>query len=336
MEPLVSIVIPVYNGEKYQDSCMEWLLQQTYTNLEIILVDDGSRDHSPAMCDDYAKKDSRIRVCHQTNKGASGTRNTGIENATGKYICFFDVDDTVTSEVISDNVKLAEEQNADVVMFGFWYYDVDQDKLFPDKIEKPFAGDNEEFFYTYLTSTIENEMLNPPWNKLIRRSLIMETGLRFDTRCPIFEDIIFATTLLAVAKRIVVKDRLYYKYYVKSSGSLITGFYENLLEVAKLMHENGINYCNRYLNNALQVRKYDTLFVRHMFTYLKQISCKEDWKKQRKYELLQKIFADETFLKALNNVELSGKKKLVRLLIHHKMYRTCCAFYIILGKLQTK
>lgn len=336
MEPLVSIIVPIYNGEKYLDSCMECLLQQTYANLEIILVDDGSRDHSPAMCDDYAKRDSRIRVFHQSNKGLSGARNTGIDNATGKYICFFDVDDMITTELIQDNLDWAEEQSADVVMFGFWYYDVDKNELIPNQLEKAFAGTGEDYFYQFLPLTMDKEVFNAPWNKMIKRSLLIENGLQFDTRYPIYEDIIFAPKLLGAAQKVVVNNNLYYKYFVRSSGSLITKFYENLFEAVTQAWTNGMSYCNQYIGNEVQKSKFDALYVRHIFTHIKQISCKEDLDKQKKYELLQKIFSNKNFLSALNNVKLSGKKKIIRVLINHKKYRTCCAFYRISGKLQTK
>ena len=93
--PLVTIVVPIYNVEKYLTRCVDSIINQTYQNLEIILVDDGSPDNCPRICDEYAKKDHRIKVIHKINAGLGMARNTGIENATGKYICFFDSDDYI-------------------------------------------------------------------------------------------------------------------------------------------------------------------------------------------------------------------------------------------------
>ena len=94
--PLISVIVPIYNVEKYLDRCVDSIINQTYKNLEIILVDDGSPDNCPQMCDDYAKKDSRIKVVHKENGGLSDARNVGMEVATGEYVSFIDSDDYIS------------------------------------------------------------------------------------------------------------------------------------------------------------------------------------------------------------------------------------------------
>lgn len=120
---LVSIVLPIYNVEKYLDRCIESVVRQTYNNLEIILVDDGSPDGCPQKCDEWAKKDKRIKVIHKNNAGLGYARNTGIENASGEYICFFDSDDYVAPDTIEKAYTTAKTSNSDMVLFG--HYDVD-------------------------------------------------------------------------------------------------------------------------------------------------------------------------------------------------------------------
>lgn len=107
---LVTIVLPIYNVEKYLNRCINSIVNQTYKNLEIILVDDGSPDKCPEMCDEWEKKDTRIKVIHKQNEGLGMARNTGIENATGDYICFFDSDDYLELTAIEKLYKLAEKQ----------------------------------------------------------------------------------------------------------------------------------------------------------------------------------------------------------------------------------
>lgn len=117
---LVTVVIPIYNVEKHLNRCIESVVNQTYKDLEIILVDDKSPDNSPQICDQWAKKDSRIKVVHKDNNAGLGmARNTGIDNANGDYICFFDSDDYVEKDTIEKAVTLATKENADVVSFGF-------------------------------------------------------------------------------------------------------------------------------------------------------------------------------------------------------------------------
>ncbi len=111
MEDLITIVIPIYNVEKYLEKCLQSVINQTYNNIEIILVDDGSPDNCGSICDDYAKKDSRIKVIHKENGGLSDARNAGIKVATGKYITFLDSDDYVTSDYIEYLYKLIKKYN---------------------------------------------------------------------------------------------------------------------------------------------------------------------------------------------------------------------------------
>lgn len=115
---LVSVVVPVYNTEKYLDRCVESIANQTYRNLEILLIDDGSPDNCPRMCDAWARKDQRIRMIHKKNAGLGRARNTGIENANGEYICFFDSDDYVALDTIEKAYSKAKTDDADIVLFG--------------------------------------------------------------------------------------------------------------------------------------------------------------------------------------------------------------------------
>lgn len=125
MEQLVTVVIPVYGVEKYLDRCVNSVVGQTYSNLEILLIDDGSPDRCPEMCEEWARKDPRIRVIHKENAGLGMARNTGIEQATGDYICFFDSDDYIHNDTIENALGLALAQNAQIVVFGS--QDVDAD-----------------------------------------------------------------------------------------------------------------------------------------------------------------------------------------------------------------
>ncbi len=123
MNPLISVIVPVYNVEKYLDRCVESIVTQTYKNLEIILVDDGSRDNSGIICDNWAKKDSRIKVYHKQNSGAGDTRNYGVEKAIGKYIAFVDSDDVIAEnyfEVLYNNLL---QNSADISCCDYFEFE---------------------------------------------------------------------------------------------------------------------------------------------------------------------------------------------------------------------
>ncbi len=121
---LVSIIVPVYNAEKYLDRCVDSVKAQTYTNWELLLVDDGSKDASPLMCDKYASEDKRIRVFHQQNGGICAARNTGIKNIKGDYFFFCDNDDRIEPDAIEELLYLAKTENADMVIGGYTGYGI--------------------------------------------------------------------------------------------------------------------------------------------------------------------------------------------------------------------
>ena len=212
-EPLISVIVPVYNVSSYLDRCMQSLVGQTYRNLEIILVDDGSTDDSGALCDLWAQRDSRIRVIHRRNNGLSQARNTGLDAATGEYITFVDSDDILCPhlcQVLYDSIRAcAEIAICDAV------------HVFP---EKPY-----EFSVSQTTQVLTAEMairqlwyqqsfLPSAWGKLYRRALF--EGKQF-TPGRIFEDIDIMHELFAAADTIVYnRSRLY--GYVHREGSITT------------------------------------------------------------------------------------------------------------------
>ncbi len=225
-QPLVSVVIPIYNVEKYLDRCIISVVNQTYKNLEIILVDDGSPDNCPAMCDEWAKKDSRIKVIHKKNAGLGMARNTGIDNANGDYIFFFDSDDYVDVEIAEKCVAAITEKNSDVVIYG--RYDLCDD----GKLEEKKITSTEKFFDE---NSIKNNLLPGMFTydmgfgvsscgKMFRLDTIKSSGLRYKSESEIIsEDTYFALEFFSKIKSAaVIDDSLY--YYFKRNNSLSRTF----------------------------------------------------------------------------------------------------------------
>ena len=178
----VSIIIPVYNSEKYIGRCIDSILNQTYTNYELILIDDGSTDNSLKILNDYKKKDNRIRVYSQKNKGVAITRNRGIKLSNGQYICFIDNDDYIENKYLENLVSNC--CNNDFVIGG--YKRVSDDKiLFKKKLK------NTNF------SKFENVA---PWGKLIKKSYLINNKIEFFS-FPIGEDIIFNIKLFSLTTK---------------------------------------------------------------------------------------------------------------------------------------
>lgn len=334
MEKQLSVIVPVYNGEKYIKTCIESLQAQTYDDIEIIMIDDGSSDDTPQLLDEYAGRDDRIVVIHQENKGLSGARNAGIMRATGKYVWFFDVDDEVKENIIEDNLSLAMENDADLVMFSFWYYNVDTKEKIENQMHNGFVGSREQFFDNKLIDTINHEIFNAPWNKIIKRSVLIENNIFFDSKFPIYEDITFAPCLLMAAQTVVVNPKMYYIYYVRSSGSLITKFYENFFESVSQFHINANAYCDEFDNNLLQKKSMDELYTRLVIMHMKQISCNKNLDKTKKLELLQKICTDKRFIGSVKNTDFKGKRKYIKKLILNRNYTAIINLYRIVNKIQ--
>lgn len=212
-QPRVSIVVPVYNSEKYLGRCIESAVNQIYKETEIILVDDGSTDSSGAICDGWAKKDSRIKVVHKSNEGAGLARNSGLDAATGEYVLFVDSDDYILPEAVQKCVEAAIRDNSEIVLYGR------ADVLKNGEIkEKPIKTD--KLFYE--VSDVTEDLLSSLCvhskgfgfgvvAKMLKMSAIRDSGVRFcSEREVLSEDVLFLAEYFACIKRAtIVPEHLY-------------------------------------------------------------------------------------------------------------------------------
>ena len=216
----VSVIVPIYNVENYIDKCIESLVNQTYKNIEIILVDDGSSDNSPALCDEWSKKDGRIIVIHKTNGGVSSARNAGIDNATGDYIQFLDGDDYLNADTIEYSVKTAEENDADIVSFGM-------QMVSDGKIVNSWTNENgsyvidaeNDYYKLFFEVMCNNFLFHSSCAKLMKTSIIKDNNLSFDTRHSFAEDFQFTTAYMSYCKRITLIKECFYNYVVDRESS---------------------------------------------------------------------------------------------------------------------
>ena len=164
---MVSLIIPVYNVEKYLPQCLDSVITQTYHDLEIILVDDGSTDKSGTICDEYARRDERIKVYHTANHGLSAARNYGLDRATGEYIAFLDSDDWFSLDAIQTFLTTARETNADIVACRYYVEYVGMTTEYPEPLEL-FIAEGDAVLASLV---LERKVNNAAWNKLYRASL---------------------------------------------------------------------------------------------------------------------------------------------------------------------
>lgn len=329
----VSIVVPVYNAKNYIKRCIESLVCQTYHNLEIILVDDGSSDGSEKICDEYAKEDDRIKVIHKKNSGVSDSRNAGIEAADGDYILFVDSDDYINENTVEDNLKTAIEKNADIVIFCFKYIITDSNEEKDNGYGEDFSGNAEAFFRQCLVKIIDKELLNAPWNKLIKTNLIKNNNLSFKPEYSICEDMIFSVETISASSNIVINSKIYYNYVLKSTGSLVFGFYPNYFDALSEFYLKSSDYNNKYHDNLKQKKCIDSKYAKLAIMYLKQIVCESEWEKDKCVNKISEITNNPMLRTALDNADLNYKKSLVRFLIKHRLSNVIYYMYHLKGKL---
>ena len=344
MNDLVSIVVPIYNVEKYLDRCLQSILSQTYKNLEVILVDDGSPDNCPQICDAYAAKDARVKVIHKENAGLGMARNTGIEYATGKFICFFDSDDYIEPDTIESCVTTAVATSADLVIFG---YDtvIDGEMCLDTQIPCPpkMMFEGEEILHLLLPNVLKSgqnmghdwRMPLCAWNKLYSTDVIRTSGWRFvSERTIISEDFYSLTELHSYLKTVSVVKRAFY-HYVVNPTSLSRAFRPERFERTKGFYQSMLSLCNNMglqttLNQPIKVITFGFLIGA-----MKQI-VNADLSLRERYCALKTVILDSTMQSMVNTTDISEaklQKRLFYLAIKFKFVWLCFLLLYWKGKL---
>ena len=247
MNPTVSIIVPVYNAEKYLHRCVDSILTQEYTDFELILADDGSKDSSSEICDQYAADDSRVRVIHKENTGVSDTRNLAISLACGTYLQFLDSDDWITPDATKSFVRAAEEHCCDLVIADF-YRVVGERLSHKGDIEEDSVMTQEEFA-SHMMENPADFYYGVLWNKLYRRDIVEEYKIRMDTSISWCEDFLFNLEYIRHAESFYALQIPIY-YYVKRKGSLVSQGM-SLTKTAKM---------------KMSIFEYYNNFYKHIFT----------------------------------------------------------------------
>lgn len=260
--PQISLIVPVYNVEQYLSGCIDSILAQTFTNFEVLLIDDGSTDSSGGICEEYSEKDNRIRVFYKENGGVSSARNIGLQEAKGKYICFVDSDDSIRTNYLLTMLSLAESTHADMVVESACYFIKQRNLIKPlllqDKTYKRMQ------FGQMLCDMRRKGLFGVPWNKLFKTDIIRSRNLLFDLDLDSYEDEVFNLQYLQYSKKVVTSSIIVYDYISRTNDSLsqryieiskhlkIASFIfqlESLLPHDKIsMEEMKINYMEHYAN----------------------------------------------------------------------------------------
>ena len=243
-KPLLSIIVPVYDVERYLPKCIDSILAQTFTDFELILVEDGSPDGCPALCDAAAAKDARIRVIHQKNGGLSAARNAGLDVARGEWIGFVDSDDYIAPEMYEALYQAVQSTGADLALCDYAEVDETGAPCLP-----PYTGLAQRIFTgRELLKRATNTMAQPAWNKLYRRAIFAQ--LRYPEG-KLNEDLfLIPEVCLQIQKAVVVPKALY--YYVQRGGSIMN-------ESKTLRHFDAAEAAQRYWEFLVENAAYDAL-----------------------------------------------------------------------------
>lgn len=271
---LISIIIPVYKVEKYLEKCIQSVINQTYENLQIILVDDGSPDNCGKICDEYAKKDHRIEVIHKSNGGLSDARNKGLEIAKGEYIGFVDSDDYIESDMYEVLYNLLKQYNSDVSICNF--YTVSQGKIAIKNVDNGIKEYNRiEILKEIL---LDNNIQSYAWNKLYKKELFDEIKYPIGKK---YEDIGTTFYLLEKCNKVVVTGKPEY-YYINRKDSIvnsitestITDYIELIMQRYDYIEENVkelSSYNKDYLKRILKTAEQDIKSLNEVGDYTKKM-----------------------------------------------------------------
>ena len=246
---MISVIIPVYNVENYLVKCLDSIVSQTYKDLEILLVDDGSTDLSGTICDEYASKDSRIRVIHKKNGGVSSARNLGLDEAVGEYIGFIDSDDVISDNYFWELYMNAKQNDSSIVCCDLvWLKDnlIIQRSSSSKKIIMPIEQVNNCFF----VSGYVKDLIYGPCNKIIKSNLAKK--YRFDTTLRLGEDLLYMFNLLQEIDNVTFINSTCYYYIMRSDSAVHTKNFSKQLEYLKAT-DRILEICNEKSLNCTEL-----------------------------------------------------------------------------------
>lgn len=222
-----SVILPVYKVEKYLRECVDSILGQTFIDFEVILVDDGSPDSSPQICDEYAQKDARVKVVHKKNGGQASARNAGLEVAQGDYICYIDSDDYLVDNKVMERLAEKTVSDPDIVHYKFVEWFESDGHIAPCYFDYNVPTEGRSLAEVYCDLVDKDAYYNSAWSKIIKRSLLMDNNIRFEEGI-VGEDNEWYYHVVMVAKKLVLFDDPLYVYR-RRQGSTTTSVTEKNL-----------------------------------------------------------------------------------------------------------
>lgn len=321
----VSIIVPVYNSQKYIKKCIESILNQDKQEFELILINDGSTDNSYEICKRYSEYDNRILVIDKHNTGSADTRNLGIDLAKGEYICFIDSDDWIETNMISETYKLAIENNSDMIISGMNIDRVNCLGEINSQINnyKFSIWNNVEQIKNNVINLFPTAIINSSCNKLYRTEILQSKNIRFP-KTNVGEDTLFNIDVLANINRMIVTDKSYYHYMryedeITLTNRTIKGSFKGYINIHNRMNQLFINWGN--FDNEIESKINETMFCQYFATILKILSTDNKYSYKIKKRMLDEGLKEEIITNTFKyNKPYSIKERIFRRLIINRLY----------------
>lgn len=321
MNPLISVIVPIYNVEKYLARCVDSIVNQTYKNLEIILVDDGSPDRCPQMCNDYAEKDSRIKVVHKKNGGLSDARNAGMAVATGEYISFIDSDDYVSDDFFECLLDVMNKENSDIAECSVvkFYEDNRFDEFSDDLSVKTY--DTQDAMSALIA---ENPFHQHVWNKLYKTELVKDIPYAVGK---LNEDEFWTYRVFGRANKVARINKTMYYYFQRSSSIMGVGY-----NIRRLDALEGKANRQKYIENNfpdLSTQAKIDLYGSCMFAYQSVLKFMSGADKKKALELIRKY--RKMYNLSFDEIKLADKSARKYFYLAKCNFGFCCKFRAISG-----
>ncbi|MGG7200407.1 glycosyltransferase family 2 protein [Clostridium butyricum] len=339
--PKVSIIIPIYNAEKYLEKCLYSIINQTFKDIEIIIINDESQDNSLKICSQFKNMDSRIKLIDKRNEGVSKARNTALDKALGKYIIFVDADDYVDKSMIENMLIKLQDSKADILLCNFINVINGKEKMVRANFDSIITGKNDIFEKVILPLIERNDDekvheiagFRSPWGKLLKKDIIDKFNIRFNENMSIGEDFLFNLQFMSHSDTIAFDAASYY-YYVTNNNSALTKYKKNcwnkyyrpiIINLNRFLGENRL-----YSQAESRVSK---LVIKYFFICIyNEKNSGKIYNLSNKYKTIKKMCNDELISQAIRKVKIddySKRAKLTLILLNRKMYSLVSIINII-------
>lgn len=271
----VSVIVPVYNAEKVLARCVDSILNQSYKNLELILINDGSKDKSINIMREYEKLDTRVKIINNKNNGVSETRNIGVREASGEYIQFVDSDDFIELDMIEKTMEFVEKENVDLVMSGI-FLDIEGNNGIETAIQtfERAKCNDKTLIAANVLSRLNGTYINSPVNKLYKKSIITNNNIIMDKNIDLGEDLIFNLEYLKFCNSVMFLEESYYHYCMQVEDNLTFKYRDDKLELMAILYSKCKEYFEESHLYESEIKNLNGLFIKWMYSCFIDLSNK--------------------------------------------------------------